>query len=478
MQCSIKLMCLDKRLSSQLLRRALFFTALLVGLTIAGLAEELPRLSVPRRVGGELQFTIVGQTKAAYVIESSADLQNWSPLSTNVVMPDWQSWPPLGTNTGFPAVSKISLEATEEVRFYRAWRLLRPLFQRALSVSERIDVNGTRFFADSFDSSSPLYSTNGLYDPSKSLDHGDVAAWGGLTAVTNVFDNSTNSWTNFGNVTIQGTLETGPYGAAFPGPHGAVGDAAWIRANQTGIQPGHWRTNFVFAFPSVTLPLTFTNGPLTPAGGWVTLTRYQTNSFVCYPADAPAPVFTNTTRTSLLPLGTCGPIITNGMAGTRTYTYPTYWYVTSTNDPNPVFFDYVLDQNTNYQLAALNGSIYVRAKATVYVTSSLSVTRITIEKDQSLDLYCAADDASIVGNHGQTAHSFRFWGLPRCQSINVSAGDKGFTGVVYAPNSLLFFIAPGISTKDFFGAFVGRYVGGGTVRIHYDENLARVGPVY
>jgi hypothetical protein len=476
---SIKLVYMNKRMSYRLLRWALFFTALLVGLTVVGLAEEPSRLSVPKRVGGKFQFTLVGQSNAAYVIESSADLQNWSPLSTNVVVPGWQSWPPSGTNTGFAAVSRISVEATEPVRFYRAWRLLRPLFQYALAVQDSIDVYGNRFFADSFDSSSPLFSTNGLYDPGKTLDHGDVAAWGGLAGLTNWINVGTNNWTNIGKVTIQGSLQTGPYGAALLGPQDTVGSAVWIQAQQLGIEPGHWGSNFVFAFPPVTLPLTFTNGSLTPASGWVTNYLYQTNSFVCYPVDAPVPVFTNTTKTSFLPLGTCGPIITNGAASKRTYTYPTYWYVTTSNVPNLVYYDYILDQNANYQLPALNGSIYVRAKATVYVTSSLNVTRLTTEKDQSLDLYCAADSAHIVGNHGRSADSFHFWGLPSCQSLVIWAGDRGFTGVVYAPNALLFFIAPGGFDEDFSGAFVGRWARFNTpVKIHYDENLARTGPVY
>src|SRR6185295_2810965 len=115
--------------------------------------------------------------------------------------------------------------------------------------------------ADSFDSTDPLFSTNGQYDPSKSKDEGGIAAYFGLTNSVSV-----------GNATIKGFLWTGPGGAAIIGPNGSVGVSAWIAAGQFGIQPGHHHEDLSVCFQTIVPP--FTSGVM-PPGGFVDVSYYD-----------------------------------------------------------------------------------------------------------------------------------------------------------------------------------------------------------
>lgn len=129
------------------------------------------------------------------------------------------------------------------------------LFTKAMVAKERIDLNGNNIATDSFDSSDPNYSTNGLYDPnpSKRKDNGDVATNSGLTNSLSV-----------GNANIWGRASTGPGGSISVGPMGAVGSKSWNQAGSHGIESGWSADDMNVAFPDVVLP--FTSG-LTPLSG-------------------------------------------------------------------------------------------------------------------------------------------------------------------------------------------------------------------
>jgi hypothetical protein len=118
-----------------------------------------------------------------------------------------------------------------------------PLFAVAMAAERRIDLNGKNIATDSFDSMDPLYSTDGLYDPAKTKDNGDV--------VTN--DTLTDSL-SVGNATIKGQVKTGPNGSVTIGPNGAVGSAAWVEAGNKGIEPGYSADDMNVLFPIPTLP--------------------------------------------------------------------------------------------------------------------------------------------------------------------------------------------------------------------------------
>lgn len=225
------------------------------------------------------------------------------------------------------------------------------------------------------------------------------------------------------NAQIAGSLRTVPGALPWLGPRSAVGSKTWLLSGQTGVEPGHFVTNMDLSLRPVAAP--FTNGAFTPSGGWITN------------------VVNSTTNVA--------------------------WY------------DYVLNEG-NYQLSSLSGSVYVRGRAALLVTSNLLLSSLMIETDQSLDLYCAAYSPIIAGYHdrtdNRTAASFRFWGLPSCQRLTFE-GFGDFTGAVYAPRADAIFSVGGNWSLEFSGALVSRSARfSGKVNIHFDESLAVIGPSF
>jgi hypothetical protein len=186
-------------------------------------------LSEPRWLTNGLQFRLVGEFGEAYLIEGSGDLINWTPVRISM---ERQS------------ARTVVAPATGSVQVYRA-KLMRGFGIRAVS---RFDLKGHAFESDSFDSSDPLFSTGGQYDPAKRLDGGNVGVYAALTNAG-------------GNVQIRGKLYMGPDGQTSGlGPQGSIGSGMWVGSGTTGIQPGYLRTN---------LPPSFANAPPAPLGGYV-----------------------------------------------------------------------------------------------------------------------------------------------------------------------------------------------------------------
>lgn len=71
----------------------------------------------------------------------------------------------------------------------------------ALGAATTINLQGSAIQVDSFDSSNTNYSTDGLYDPSKARDHGDI--------VTTAYSGTA---LNLGNARVMGRLMTGSNG--------------------------------------------------------------------------------------------------------------------------------------------------------------------------------------------------------------------------------------------------------------------------
>ncbi|HAV61175.1 MAG TPA: hypothetical protein DCY13_02280, partial [Verrucomicrobiales bacterium] len=134
-------------------------------------------------------------------------------------------------------------------------------FTKALAAKGQIDLMGNNVATDSFDSSDPNYSTNGLYTAARRKDNGDVATNSGLVNSLSV-----------GNADIRGRVSTGPGGSVSIGASGAVGNAAWHAAGNNGIQPGYATDDMNVNFPDVVAP--FTIG-LPPAPGIVGGTNYN-----------------------------------------------------------------------------------------------------------------------------------------------------------------------------------------------------------
>ena len=101
--------------------------------------------------------------------------------------------------------------------------------------------------ADSYDSSDPLASTGGMYDPAK-------AGASVLIATTGT------GFAMGGNSFVRGYVAAGPGGKVTTSGSASVGDMAW---NSKGIQPGHFTNNFVMATPSATAPFDSADAPTT-----------------------------------------------------------------------------------------------------------------------------------------------------------------------------------------------------------------------
>lgn len=97
------------------------------------------------------------------------------------------------------------------------------IFTKAISAKGIIQFSGGSM-VDSFNSSNPLYSTNGMYIASKHEANGGV-----------VTDSSANPAISISSGKIDGKTATGPLGTVTTSGSGAIGDLAWT----TGIEPGY-----------------------------------------------------------------------------------------------------------------------------------------------------------------------------------------------------------------------------------------------
>jgi hypothetical protein len=146
-------------------------------------------------------------------------------------------------------------------RTVRVRTKVRGPFIGPIAVKSTVSLNGNNVKTDSYDSTDPLKSTLGRYDPLKAGDKGDVACMGG---VVDSFD--------VGNANIWGHAYTGPNGTLSVGPMGAVGSVAWQTSGKSGVQDGWWLTDYNSLFPDVQAP--FTTAP-PPAGGMIGGTNYD-----------------------------------------------------------------------------------------------------------------------------------------------------------------------------------------------------------
>jgi hypothetical protein len=356
------------------------------------------------------------------------------------------------------------------------------LFTKAMVAKGQIDLMGNNVATDSFDSSDPNYSNNGLYTSSKRKANGDVATDSQLT-------NSLSA----GNANIYGKISTGPNGSADIGPNGIVGDMAWHAAGNIGIESGYSANDMNVSLQDVKVP--FTGGAFTPTGGNVTnlvytyTTNYSITTTITYPAGTPIYITNYSASSSVYPVGSPGPVVTNwslgllGVLKPSSYTYPTFVAVYGTRTTNGTvtvtYYDYILGDG-NYQLSTLNGSVYVQGNAVLLVTSSATPTSLTIADGKSLQFYNQAPSFSLSGNlvlNGNgTALEFAYYGLPANTNVSFS-GNGAFVGTVYAPEAAVHLGGGGNNTYDFVGSIVANSIQmNGHFNFHYDEALAKFGP--
>lgn len=162
-------------------------------------------------------------------------------------------------NRNFIAAANVSVSGVQYVaRAVQVTAMKRARFVKAMVAKQRIDMNGNNIETDSFDSNDPLHSTtNGIYDPLKAKDNGDVSTTAGGTNIIGV-----------GNANIKGHLHTGPGGTVSLGANGVVGSLAWHQGGNKGIQPGWSADDMNMYFPDVRAPSTA--GAFSPSSGTIT----------------------------------------------------------------------------------------------------------------------------------------------------------------------------------------------------------------
>ena len=127
-------------------------------------------------------------------------------------------------------------------------------FGNAMASQLNIDLKGNNILIDSYDSSDPLHSTNGMYYFPTRKAGGDVT--------------SVNGFVNVNNADINGKLYTGPTGGSSVGANGYVGDLSWTGP---GIEPGWWSSDFNVDMKPVQLPDT---------SSWIPATGVGTNAYL------------------------------------------------------------------------------------------------------------------------------------------------------------------------------------------------------
>ncbi|MDB6122945.1 MAG: hypothetical protein JWQ71_1938, partial [Pedosphaera sp.] len=281
-----------------------------------------------------------------------------------------------------------------------------PLFSYGVLSKNQITLSGTTI-CDSYDSSNPLYSTNGQYSAAL------AKAGNGVATCSTV----TSAITDSGNLTVYGSLYTGPGGTLTYSGWVKVGDAAWI-ANNTGIQTNHMRNDMNVAIPSVGVP---TGTAWTPSSATIGGTNYylaMTNNNTLYVSQS--------------------QILANGVTILVSGTNVTWWLKSG--------------MITSGQFALL------------------------IAPGASLKMYVGNTNGSPVSwtmagkgvvNDGGSPSAFQYYGLPTNTSFTYS-GSKSFVGTFYAPQCA-FTMSGG---SDYYGAFVClSLTKSGNLSIHYDEAL-------
>jgi hypothetical protein len=169
-----------------------------------------PDLAGPVWTNGQFQFTLNGAEGVPYVIESSPDLMNWTPVVTN---------------SDFSDVRLINFAAPDDANYYRSMRASGPVpVAVAVAAAGNIILGGNGIITDSYNSHDPNLSTGGQYDSSKTSTNGNIASESGVV--------------NLNYHTVTGNLY--------------LGSSASNTAN--GFVTGTIYTNFNIQFPDVTLP--------------------------------------------------------------------------------------------------------------------------------------------------------------------------------------------------------------------------------
>ncbi len=317
---------------------------------------------------------------------------------------------------GLPVNGASVIVRRVDVQTYRD-----PLLKYAFAAQKQITMNGNQEEVNSFDSSDPNFSNNGIYtnDPAKIRDHGDVVSNGTITNIIST-----------GNASIMGHVATGPNGTVSVGPNGAIGSKSYVSnpANAGTIQSGYASSDMNVDFPKVPNPI-----DVYGSTGW-------------FP--------------SLPPGGTV-----NGVSYNHIITSSGKYQIGSLGSGS-------------------GDSIYIATNASVvmYVTGSVNNYGKTIDiapEGASLTMYLTGpfgeQGSGAINNFSQKAENLSILGLPTCTSINLG-GQASFTGTIYAPQAAFSIGGGGSTPYDLVGSVMANTITlNGHFRAHYDEALRKKG---
>jgi len=195
----------------------------------------------------------------------TASISNF-PASPTVVSLGYVPMPTLVSTETYPMYADVlggpPAPQTFMLRGVRLTTTRSGLFAKAMVAKGTIALSGN-VLIDSYDSSNPLYSTNGLYDATKRRDNGDVASDG------QVIKDITVS----GSLSMYGHISTGPGGTVgLNGAVASIGDTNWVDGGNSGIKPGWFRDDMNVSFHDVAAP--FNGGAFSLSGGLLLGTNY------------------------------------------------------------------------------------------------------------------------------------------------------------------------------------------------------------
>lgn len=167
--------------------------------------------------------------------------------SYSVIISNSSATKPVIYATGFTTVPVSGDSISRKVKLDVAKQVFSNV---PLGTKKNINMNGNGVAVDSYDSSNPLLSTGGVFDPNKTSTNGNVASMGGVV--------------NLGQHTINGSLYLGP-SASFSGSKNNITGSIYTDANVD--------------FPDVTLPdVTWQTAPLSLGIHSFTTSGYYTVS--------------------------------------------------------------------------------------------------------------------------------------------------------------------------------------------------------
>jgi hypothetical protein len=291
------------------------------------------------------------------------------------------------------------------------------MFQVAMAALGAIDFKGNNVSSDSYDSTDPNYSTNGLYTPLRRKAGGDVAT--DSTAL------------NVGNANIAGKARTGPGGTvSFNKNNSTIGDLTWVNASTPGAEPGWTTDDMNMQFNDVVLP----------AVSW----------------------------------GYAGGTGTGGSGTAPDGNTYDHVFSDSINDTalNPGNF-IITDSGTVYVGTNVHVNLQITASSwnpsTVYVagmtTNEIGIAKFYMNGTTSMGL-----SQTVSAQSGRPV-ALQFYGLPSLTSIKFS-GNGNWSGTIYAPEASFQLSGGGNDTQDFAGSCVVHDIQmNGHYNFHFDESL-------